>query len=176
MTQIVAVASATLGQRIFLGVIGLPHWGNSGLRRVVQIQIYRLAALLNHHRDDDNTEWPAHEQLAGAHGTCSRTMDATHWLGSITTTVNPCPGSSQCLRIGYSRYMTVVSSRGRYLQAAPAWYQALDPDSYNLLDDKESFGVLWCRQKGCRNYYRYVKKPLVPRKDFHRDCQPSCLR
>ena len=55
-----------------------------------------------------------------------------------------------------------------------AWCQALDPDSYNLADDEETFGVLWCRQKGCKNYYRYIRKAPFPIPSMNRACQKSC--
>ncbi|KAH6693979.1 hypothetical protein F5X68DRAFT_199995 [Plectosphaerella plurivora] len=42
-----------------------------------------------------------------------------------------------------------------------AWCQALDPESYKLMDDEESFGVYWCRTPGCLNYHGYGRKACV---------------
>ena len=46
------------------------------------------------------------------------------------------------------------------------WYDALDPNSYNLTDDAEGFGVYWCKTEGCNNYYRFshsrLKRLLKP--------------
>jgi len=53
---------------------------------------------------------------------------------------------------------------------------AVDPDSYNLYQDDESRGILWCGDRECRNYYRHAKPHLrlVHSDDFHRKCSEEC--
>ena len=55
-----------------------------------------------------------------------------------------------------------------------AWCQALDPDSYGLTDDMDSFGILWCRQEGCQNYYRYLRPAFFPVSQTHQECTEPC--
>lgn len=71
--------------------------------------------------------------------------------------IQPCHSSSLCLTVSYVRGMRARS--GIYLD--PTWYQALDPGSYSLRADSDGFGVYWCRQKQCRNYYGRI--PGFPR-------------
>ena len=85
-----------------------------------------------------------------------------------------CLGGSRCLLATYVRCITIARQGDNSRRVTPGWYQALDPDSYNLTADKESLGIFWCNQRGCRNYYRYVRKPCVPSGEYHRFCLGSC--
>lgn len=84
----------------------------------------------------------------------------------INVIVNNCPGGDRCLHIKYHRRIS-VSGRSRtrdWLSCITvAWYQALGPDSYNLREDEESVGILWCAQRGYRNYVKYLQKALLRR-------------
>lgn len=40
------------------------------------------------------------------------------------------------------------------LDVPASWYLSLDPDSYGLTRDAEGYGVYWCREPECCNYYR----------------------
>lgn len=100
------------------------------------------------------------------------TMNGSSWL---MVRIRPCPISSQCLQVEYKRYITIVRHGHPPGYTNVGWCQALDPDSYNLTEDKEGFGVFWCRQKGCLNYYRYIRRPFAryyPK--MHQECSTSC--
>lgn len=99
--------------------------------------------------------------------------DGYSWL---EVNMNPCLGSTstRCLQVKYRRIISLVPRgypRGRI---NAGWLNALDPDSYNLTTDDESFGLFWCRQKGCLNYYRYTPRPFKDFKNMHCNCSASC--
>ncbi|KAI1076570.1 hypothetical protein F5B20DRAFT_594033 [Whalleya microplaca] len=118
----------------------------------------------------------AAEALTGGHKTTLLTTGKV-WdsAGHLEIAVDPCAGG-QCLRVRYRRKITFMLEDGPAMGTClpTAWYQALDPDSYNPTDDQEGFGVLWCRQPGCKNYYRYLKGSLVSMPDANRSCTRSC--
>lgn len=64
----------------------------------------------------------------------------------------PCHAGDSCLVLDYTRLL-IIGCDGAI---GPQWYQALEPESYNLTEDEEGFGIYWCRQKECRNYYGRV--------------------
>jgi hypothetical protein len=114
-------------------------------------------------------------EWTGAHCVGVQTTGTLKYGSSrVVVRVDPCAGESRCLQIKYNRRIAILPKSCRPGRVTMAWCQALDPDSYNLTDDTESYGVLWCRQRGCRNYYRYLKKALVPLGDTHRECTKSC--
>jgi hypothetical protein len=78
-----------------------------------------------------------------------------------------CPAQSRCVQIRYNRVITVISKASRPSRVTWQWCQAMDPDSYNLTNDKESFEILWCRQPECKNYYKYLKKAPFRVKDMN---------
>ena len=81
---------------------------------------------------------------------------------------------SQHLRISYHRRATILPVGSCYDRVSWVWCQMLDPDSYSLTDDMETFGIFWCWQKGCRNYYKYLKKAPFPIAGTNRVCQKPC--
>lgn len=88
--------------------------------------------------------------------------------------VKPCHTGKDCLVVDYMRTL-VVCDGGKIL---PYWYNALDPDSYNITDDEDGLGVFWCPQSHCRNYfkgplnYAGVLRGLEFRKECrHYDCR-----
>jgi hypothetical protein len=97
-------------------------------------------------------------------------------LGSsrILVRIESCPSENRCLQIQYTRLITIIPRIRRTNRITWDWFQALDPDSYNLTDDESSFGILWCRQPGCKNYYRYLRKAPFPSSDANRACKRSC--
>lgn len=70
--------------------------------------------------------------------------------GESNARILPCHSNGRCLVLRYRRSFPMRTSQG-YIY--PHWYQALDPDSYNLTADRDGLGVYWCRQQQCRNYY-----------------------
>ena len=101
--------------------------------------------------------------------------NGTSWL---EVKMMNCPASEQCLQVEYRRTITIVPAgfmSGWRGCVNVGWWQALDPGSYNLTEDDEGFGLFWCRQKGCLNYYRYVRRPFARYFPYaHSDCSASC--
>lgn len=108
-------------------------------------------------------------------------VDATEtWdYGSSRTWVitEPCPADRRCLQIAYHHTVTIIPEIRPSPDVIPwGWYQSLDPDSYDLTEDDETYGVLWCRQPGCKNYYRYTRKAPFPLETVNRECTAPWLR
>lgn len=83
-----------------------------------------------------------------------------------------CPNKRNCVKISHESSITLtLEDSGLLQQMSRSWYQALDPLSYNLISDADGFGVYWCRDERCRNYYRYNQSRLKPLlRDFRHDC------
>lgn len=77
--------------------------------------------------------------------------------------VNPCKRSSGCLGVLYTRSVGVLRKNAGYVKVPHVWLEAVDPDSYGLVYDREAYAMLWCRDEACPNYYRYSERPLVQR-------------
>lgn len=84
-----------------------------------------------------------------------------------------------CACLGYSSSLTFRLDDDKRLKGMGAsWYAALDPDSYRICDDKDGFGVYWCKSEGCMNYYRLnmycrlgrLNAPFKPRTAFRHEC------
>ncbi len=88
------------------------------------------------------------------------------------TEVRACPNGKSCLQMSYVSFHNLITDEdGMLRRMCDRWYLALDPDSYRLTDDREGFGVYWCKAKGCRNYYRFNHSRLGPfLKDHTRAC------
>ncbi|KAK3363822.1 hypothetical protein B0T25DRAFT_597289 [Lasiosphaeria hispida] len=73
-----------------------------------------------------------------------------------------CDKDTDCAVVSYSARVIIELHRSQQHlgQMSANWYHALDPGSYNLTRDKEGFGVYWCRDEGCRNYYRFTRSRL----------------
>ncbi|KAK0642894.1 hypothetical protein B0T16DRAFT_459099 [Cercophora newfieldiana] len=71
--------------------------------------------------------------------------------------------SEVCLRISYSRRIACgpVWQHDEWRTIDYSWFEALDPDSYGLCQDKFTEGSLWCRNSRCTNFYRYLERPIV---------------
>lgn len=78
----------------------------------------------------------------------------------------PCHAGNSCLVLDYHRLLIIGCDGAIGAQ----WYQALEPESYNLTEDEEGFGVYWCRQKECRNYHGRVPgfSRIVRGEEYHR--------
>lgn len=93
-------------------------------------------------------------------------------------------GHPSCVEIWYNTGIEVFPlselGRGTGLMEAhmgfprPSWIAALDPDSYGATDDRIGYGVSWCHNRSCRNYYRCFKKPFMRLKDLYWE-RRSCL-
>lgn len=143
---------------------GRPLVGDLRLPSCRRDHKYYLRALQPGDVDND----PEQKGWVGGH--CSQIQ--TTGMGNFGTStlhlsVNPCiSGHPQCLSINYKREVD-ISYKKTYFRAwndtvLMSWCQAMDPDSYNLTEDHESCGVTWCRQPGCKNYYKYLRKAAAP--------------
>jgi len=80
--------------------------------------------------------------------------------------VQPCQRSSNsngCLCLYYTRNVAILRNDPGYVKVPHGWIEAVDPDSYRLRDDRDTYGILWCRDEACANYYRYSERPAVQR-------------
>lgn len=69
--------------------------------------------------------------------------------------VRSCHSYAPCMRVEYLRTLVHPLPLDDQEANIPAsWYQSLDPDSYSLTSDAEEYGMYWCREPGCYNYYR----------------------
>lgn len=84
----------------------------------------------------------------------------------------PCHSGRQCLVVRYMRRLDVSSDT----EVHPHWYQALDPDSYRLTDDRDGLGVYWCRQQRCRNYHGRIPgfSRIIYGEEYSRRCPRTC--
>lgn len=124
------------------------------------------------------------ESLQGEEKRIESHVAEVHTTGTINygsstamVRIEPCPTESRCLQIHYTRLITLIPKDREVREANDitwVWFQALDPDSYNLTDDEETFGILWCRQPRCKNYYRYLRKAPFALEDTNRSCKRSC--
>lgn len=125
-------------------------------------------------------EMPVHKGFAQSpqtshHTDVQTTSSQVAGGGAIRITVYRCRlDPSRCLRIVYQRGHSIMQRWLDPRHLPMAWYQALDPDSYDLIDDHSFYGALWCRTMGCRNYYRYLKHILCSQRDSRRACGKYC--
>ncbi|KAH8680552.1 hypothetical protein BX600DRAFT_444671, partial [Xylariales sp. PMI_506] len=115
---------------------------------------------------------PMHELGLEPHRTCLATTgitsNGTSW---VNPSFKPCTVDPQCLEVAYKRVISVLPRGHAPGSTNIGWCQALDPDSYNLTEDKDGLGVFWCHQEGCLNYYRYIRRPFAKYHPcLHRQC------
>lgn len=56
------------------------------------------------------------------------------------------------------------------------WYGALDPASYNLALDRESYRITWCDDPRCFNYYGYLDQRAIRGQRVNARCEEGCER
>jgi hypothetical protein len=94
-------------------------------------------------------------------------------LHSSEVVVSPCCNGDECLTILYQRRIDLYES-GCLQSMSSHWYQVLDPDSYNLTNDRDGLGVYWCRQEGCGIYYRYALSRMLQQEGYSQPCSRPC--
>ena len=104
----------------------------------------------------------------------SHHMSINQKTSRIGISIEQCPSDRQCLQIRYRRSITIIPEKCRTTYITWDWCEALDPDSYGLTDDEESFGIIWCQQPHCNNYYKYLRKAPFPLRDINRKCKKTC--
>jgi len=78
--------------------------------------------------------------------------------------LTPCLVSDQCLGLWYGRNITIQPQNAVDCgKVTHAWFEAVNPESYALREDAGTYGTLWCRDKTCVNYYRYMERPVLQR-------------
>ncbi|KAK3935583.1 hypothetical protein QBC46DRAFT_397157 [Diplogelasinospora grovesii] len=89
-------------------------------------------------------------------------------------TVLPCLRGRECIQLNYKRRWCVGDERGASVRHMNGhWFSALDPDSYELTEDEDGVGVYWCKERSCRNFYRYTRsriRPLLKWEDYRHPC------
>lgn len=117
------------------------------------------------------------EMMTGAHHISVPTIGTGRpGISRVRVAFSPCAGDNKCLMVGHQCDIAVIPVSCRRGYVTMAWCQDLDPKSYNLTKDRESFGVLCCLLPGCRNYYKYLKKAFVPLQKVDEKCMSSCPR
>ncbi|KAK0641288.1 hypothetical protein B0T16DRAFT_213244 [Cercophora newfieldiana] len=105
----------------------------------------------------------------GAHGALTYLSTAFGGRSAWCVEVDHCPVEDPdpeirepCLRVAYSRSVICGPTWQRLWRTVDySWFEALDPDSYQLWEDNDTKGVLWCLDSKCPNYYRYSGRPIV---------------
>ncbi|KAK3320412.1 hypothetical protein B0T19DRAFT_477691 [Cercophora scortea] len=72
-----------------------------------------------------------------------------------------CVRSKDCMKLVYKRQWSMGNHTTGWTMNAH-WFEALDPDSYQLTQDMDGLGVYWCKESSCRNYYRYSRSRIRP--------------
>lgn len=108
------------------------------------------------------------------HRTRGELPPGQYGLGWNAVDVRPCHTGKDCIVVDYMRSIH-VSVDGRMCRQ---WYNSLDPSSYNITDDQDGLGVLWCPQPHCRNYFKGLPnyRRILGHREFskkcpHYDCQ-----
>ena len=130
---------------------------------------YRIRSLQHEQRgcDHSNKQSEEDEEWVGGHYSLIQTTGVENrGTSNLHIDANPCPADHpRCMTICYKRVIDLSKATDNWIgwidQVPASWYQALDPDSFDLTSDLESFGVTWCRQPGCKNYYQYLRKAVV---------------
>lgn len=80
--------------------------------------------------------------------------DFRHGPGLNVICASLCHSESPCIRVSYRRMLATLLPDAGPLDVPASWYLSLDPDSYGLTSDAEGYGLYWCREPQCCNYYR----------------------
>ncbi|KAK5657523.1 hypothetical protein OQA88_3095 [Cercophora sp. LCS_1] len=89
---------------------------------------------------------------------CYRGHSMSEWRATV------CANSAECVVMCYEKRIALgrcqqccspkdEKKRHEFGPAWPGWVTMLDPGSYDLKEDEESFGTYWCDDETCRNYH-----------------------
>jgi hypothetical protein len=84
--------------------------------------------------------------------------------------LNRCERNLAGLDVIYQRTMELYDCR-KPGAVSPDWFRSLDPDSYSLLDDTDGYGVFWCRQEKCANFFKNWLSRMLKYGDYNRECR-----
>lgn len=93
----------------------------------------------------------------------------TYGPGRCGVDVRPCHTGKDCLKVDYIRAVRVHENG----KVTPQWFNTIDPCSYNITDDEDGFGVYWCSQPRCRNYYKRLPNyaGILRHRSFRKECR-----
>lgn len=125
---------------------------------------HQLKLFWNRHPGETHT---ATSDFAAAHG--------GQEIGRCRVEISPCPHMLRCLEIHYTRYLELAPDI-RSGTMGPQWFNSLDPESYGLSADNEGYGVYWCGDDECLNYYNYasVFTRFLARAEYQHECPRAC--
>ncbi|KAK0709993.1 hypothetical protein B0T26DRAFT_679328 [Lasiosphaeria miniovina] len=133
--------------------------------------VTRLAALVGaqqQQQTDKSTRCRRLETaLAAQHAARVRSLHSRY---DSSVTALPCRRGGECLQLNYcTRVQLREGSNVKLARLTWAWFMAIDPESYRITEDMDGFGVYWCRDKACRNFWQYTQSRLRPFFSEH-DC------
>ncbi|KAK3361681.1 hypothetical protein B0T24DRAFT_113075 [Lasiosphaeria ovina] len=137
--------------------------------------VTRLAALVDaqqQQQTDKSTRCRRLETaLAAQHAARVRSLHHRH---DSSVTALPCRRGGECLQLNYcTRVQLGKGSNRKLVHLTWAWFMAVDPESYRITEDIDGFGVYWCRDRSCRNFWQYTQsrlRPYFPEYDCSRAC------
>lgn len=96
------------------------------------------------------------------------------------TGVERCENGENCLVLSHFSAVTFELDKHQRLRSMQAsWYSALDPESYNVCEDSDGFGVYWCNSAGCSNHHSFapfrVNRLLRKGSGYWRECPKAGL-
>ncbi|KAB5518187.1 hypothetical protein GE09DRAFT_515266 [Coniochaeta sp. 2T2.1] len=105
--------------------------------------------------------------------------NSAHSPNRIKIALHRCPEENdRCLQVHYSRSIHILPTRGPGCPSE-SWYQCLDPESHNLTADTDRGHLTWCRERGCKNHFRYLRDVLPKRSTvaptISKFCRPKSL-
>jgi hypothetical protein len=90
-----------------------------------------------------------------------------------TYTIQKCTDSNDYVSIQYLKLVSLTPCgecngnkacrKGQLKPICHGWIAALDPESYGIRDDLDSFGIEWCNTDTCLNHHRFHAENLTSR-------------
>lgn len=100
--------------------------------------------------------WEPEEFLLAERCHRTRTRYATgeylQKAGEYTIGVTLCHGAKPCIQVEYLK--TIGHDLSDNGPVPVSWYESLESASYSITKDAEGYGIYWCREPGCCNYYK----------------------
>lgn len=106
-----------------------------------------------------------------------RNMKESTGLHSFRANFWGCRRNSDCIELMHvSRVKSPTMGEGNDMKPKMdlGWYLLLDSDSYHLGEEREAWGVTWCRSETCKNYYRFSRSRLEPLVRASGGCSRPC--
>ncbi|KAK1758778.1 hypothetical protein QBC47DRAFT_292954, partial [Echria macrotheca] len=83
---------------------------------------------------------------------CWRGHSLSRWLATV------CETSPECIVVKYEKRLALGQCQQRKKEHGlgpvwPGWLAMIDPVSYGLREDEESYGIYWCDDEACHNFH-----------------------